>query len=102
MFVCHTVDITYQTNYFSMADPGVGRYLVALCVQGVVFIFLLFVIELQCVRTLWRVLTFLCRRRKQVKVETVDGWAVSPIPLIDTHEPPITFGCVLSHRGCVR
>lgn len=59
-------DITYQTNYFSMAEPGVGRFLVAFSVQGVVFIFLLFVIELQCVRTLWRIITSLGRGRKQV------------------------------------
>uniref|UniRef100_A0A3Q3IRY8 ABC transporter domain-containing protein n=1 Tax=Monopterus albus TaxID=43700 RepID=A0A3Q3IRY8_MONAL len=59
-------NITYQLNYFSMLEPGVGRFLVALSIQGLVFIILLFVIELQCVRTLWRLLTSLCRRRKQV------------------------------------
>lgn len=64
--LCKYLNITYQTNYFSMSEPGVGRFLVALSVQGVVFIFLLFVIELQCVRTLRRLLTSLCRRRKQL------------------------------------
>uniref|UniRef100_A0A672IPT5 ABC transporter domain-containing protein n=1 Tax=Salarias fasciatus TaxID=181472 RepID=A0A672IPT5_SALFA len=59
-------NITYQTNYFSMSEPGVGRFLVAFSVQGVVFIVLLFVIELQCVRTLWQLLATLGRRRKQV------------------------------------
>lgn len=59
-------DITWQENYFSMSDPGVGRFLVAFSVQGVVYIALLFVIELQCVRSLWRLLTSLCRGRKQV------------------------------------
>lgn len=59
-------DITYQPNYFSMSEPGVGRFLVALSVQGVVYIILLFVIELQCIRTLRRLLTSLGRRRKQV------------------------------------
>ncbi|XP_070779248.1 phospholipid-transporting ATPase ABCA3 [Enoplosus armatus] len=63
---CKYLNITYQTNYFSMSEPGVGRFLVAFSVQGVVFIILLFVIELQCVRTLRRLLTSLCRRRKQV------------------------------------
>lgn len=49
-----------------MSEPGVGRFLVAFSVQGVVYIILLFVIELQCVHTLWRLLTSLCTRRKQV------------------------------------
>uniref|UniRef100_A0A3B4Y6J1 ATP binding cassette subfamily A member 3 n=1 Tax=Seriola lalandi dorsalis TaxID=1841481 RepID=A0A3B4Y6J1_SERLL len=64
--VCKILNITYQSNYFSMSEPGVGRFLVAFSVQGVVFIILLFVIELQCVRTLWRLLSSLGRRRKQV------------------------------------
>uniref|UniRef100_A0A3B4UC74 ATP binding cassette subfamily A member 3 n=1 Tax=Seriola dumerili TaxID=41447 RepID=A0A3B4UC74_SERDU len=63
--VCKILNITYQSNYFSMSEPGVGRFLVAFSVQGVVFIILLFVIELQCVRTLWRLLSSLGRRRKQ-------------------------------------
>lgn len=49
-----------------MSEPGVGRFLVAFSAQGVVFIILLFVIELQCVRTLRRLLASLGRRRKQV------------------------------------
>uniref|UniRef100_A0A671YNB1 ATP binding cassette subfamily A member 3 n=1 Tax=Sparus aurata TaxID=8175 RepID=A0A671YNB1_SPAAU len=64
--VCKYLNITYQPNYFSMSEPGVGRFLVAFSAQGVVFIILLFVIELQCVRTLRRLLTSLGRRRKQV------------------------------------
>uniref|UniRef100_A0A4W6G927 ATP binding cassette subfamily A member 3 n=1 Tax=Lates calcarifer TaxID=8187 RepID=A0A4W6G927_LATCA len=64
--ICKILNITYQENYFSMSEPGVGRFLVAFSVQGVVFIILLFVIELQCVRTLWRLLTSLCRGRKQL------------------------------------
>uniref|UniRef100_A0A8C9ZR47 ATP binding cassette subfamily A member 3 n=1 Tax=Sander lucioperca TaxID=283035 RepID=A0A8C9ZR47_SANLU len=32
-------------NYFSMSEPGVGRFLVAFSLQGAVFIILLFVIE---------------------------------------------------------
>uniref|UniRef100_A0A3P8WEF2 ATP binding cassette subfamily A member 3 n=1 Tax=Cynoglossus semilaevis TaxID=244447 RepID=A0A3P8WEF2_CYNSE len=50
--LCKVLNITYQPNYFSMSEPGVGRFLVAFSIQGVVFIILLFVIELQCVRTL--------------------------------------------------
>ncbi|GLD62426.1 ATP-binding cassette sub-family A member 3 [Lates japonicus] len=64
--ICKILNITYQENYFSMSEPGVGRFLVAFSLQGVVFIILLFVIELQCVRTLWRLLTSLGRGRKQV------------------------------------
>ncbi|KAM4530271.1 phospholipid-transporting ATPase ABCA3 isoform 1-T1 [Odontesthes bonariensis] len=64
--ICKYLNITYQQNYFSLSEPGVGRFLVAFSVQGVVFIILLFVIELQCVHTLWRLLTSLCRRRKQL------------------------------------
>uniref|UniRef100_A0A673NHT1 ATP-binding cassette sub-family A member 3-like n=1 Tax=Sinocyclocheilus rhinocerous TaxID=307959 RepID=A0A673NHT1_9TELE len=54
--------ITYQVNYFSMDEPGVGRFLVAMSIQGVVFIILLFLIELRCVH----ILLNLCRRRKKV------------------------------------
>lgn len=49
-----------------MSEPGVGRFLVAFSLQGLVFFILLFVIELQCVRTLLRLLTSLGRRHKQV------------------------------------
>ncbi|KAG7261800.1 hypothetical protein CRUP_037406, partial [Coryphaenoides rupestris] len=61
--ICKSFNITYQENYLSMSSPGVGRYLVAFSVQGVVFIALLFVVELQWGRTLRRLLAFLCRRR---------------------------------------
>lgn len=49
-----------------MSEPGVGRFLVAFTVQGAVFLLLLTVIELQCVRTLSHLLASLWRRRKQV------------------------------------
>ncbi|XP_047427991.1 phospholipid-transporting ATPase ABCA3 [Mugil cephalus] len=64
--ICESFNITYQLNYFSMAEPGVGRFVVAFAAQGVVYLILLFVIELQCIRTLWRLLTSLGRRRKQL------------------------------------
>uniref|UniRef100_A0A673NAM5 ATP-binding cassette sub-family A member 3-like n=1 Tax=Sinocyclocheilus rhinocerous TaxID=307959 RepID=A0A673NAM5_9TELE len=60
-----SADITYQVNYFSMDEPGVGRFLVAMSIQGVVFIILLFLIELRCVH----ILLNLCRRRKKVGEE---------------------------------
>ncbi|TSK87603.1 ATP-binding cassette sub-family A member 3 [Bagarius yarrelli] len=59
--ICHLYNITYQLNYFSMNEPGVGSYLVAMSLQGVVFIILLFVIELQCINTLFN----LCRKCKK-------------------------------------
>lgn len=49
-----------------MSEPGVGRLLVAFSVQGAVFLMLLFVIELQCVRTLCHLFASLWRKRKQV------------------------------------
>lgn len=64
-------DITYQPNYFSMSEPGVGRFLVSLMVQGVVFNALLFVIELQCVRTVCRLFASLGRKRKQVEATKI-------------------------------
>uniref|UniRef100_A0A8D3EBB0 ABC transporter domain-containing protein n=1 Tax=Scophthalmus maximus TaxID=52904 RepID=A0A8D3EBB0_SCOMX len=51
--------------------PGVGRFLVAFSVQGVVFIILLFVIELQFVRTIRRFLTSLVRRQKKFSQNAV-------------------------------
>uniref|UniRef100_A0A8C1MGE1 ATP binding cassette subfamily A member 3 n=1 Tax=Cyprinus carpio TaxID=7962 RepID=A0A8C1MGE1_CYPCA len=66
-FICKSYSeyITYQVNYFSMDEPGVGRFLVAMSLQGVVFIALLFLIELRCVH----ILLNLCRRRKKVGEE---------------------------------
>uniref|UniRef100_A0A8C5CAY6 ABC transporter domain-containing protein n=1 Tax=Gadus morhua TaxID=8049 RepID=A0A8C5CAY6_GADMO len=66
-------DITYQENYFSMSDPGVGRYLVAFSLQGVAFIALLFIVELQWARTLRRLFRALCRRRPRVRRERERG-----------------------------
>uniref|UniRef100_A0A8C2JZ56 ATP-binding cassette, sub-family A (ABC1), member 3b n=1 Tax=Cyprinus carpio TaxID=7962 RepID=A0A8C2JZ56_CYPCA len=43
----------YFINYFSMDEPGVGRFLVAMSLQGVVFIALLFFIELRCIHVLF-------------------------------------------------
>uniref|UniRef100_A0A8C1CZX0 ATP-binding cassette, sub-family A (ABC1), member 3b n=1 Tax=Cyprinus carpio carpio TaxID=630221 RepID=A0A8C1CZX0_CYPCA len=51
--ICKYFNITYQVNYFSMDEPGVGRFLVAMSLQGVVFIALLFFIELQCIHVLF-------------------------------------------------
>ncbi|CAL8274752.1 unnamed protein product [Lota lota] len=67
--ICAIYNITYQENYFSMSDPGVGRYLVAFSLQGVVFIALLFIVELQWARTLRRLFQSLCRRRNKVLLE---------------------------------
>lgn len=66
LFILVVSDITYQEDYFSMSEPGVGRFLVAFSLQGVVYIALLFAIELQCVRRLWQLLKSTCRRRKLV------------------------------------
>uniref|UniRef100_A0A3B4B911 ABC transporter domain-containing protein n=1 Tax=Periophthalmus magnuspinnatus TaxID=409849 RepID=A0A3B4B911_9GOBI len=64
-FISFCTSITYQTNYFSMSSPGVGRFLVALSMQGLVFVLLLFIIELQFVKTLHRLITTFCMRRRQ-------------------------------------
>ncbi|XP_061740845.1 phospholipid-transporting ATPase ABCA3 [Nerophis ophidion] len=64
--ICKYLNITYQTNYFDMSAPGVGRFLLAFSIQGVVYIILLFVIELQCIRNLRRLLSTLCRSKKQL------------------------------------
>uniref|UniRef100_A0A6Q2ZBC5 ABC transporter domain-containing protein n=1 Tax=Esox lucius TaxID=8010 RepID=A0A6Q2ZBC5_ESOLU len=72
MTICKIWNITYQEDYFSMSEPGVGRFLVAMSVQGLVFIQFLFVIELQCVKTLHRFLTHLGRGRKQVTLMPED------------------------------
>ncbi|XP_035254594.1 LOW QUALITY PROTEIN: ATP-binding cassette sub-family A member 3 [Anguilla anguilla] len=65
-FICTEMNITYQEHYFSMSEPGVGRLLVAMALQGFVFITLLFVIEMQCFRTLCRQISSLFRRKKTV------------------------------------
>ncbi|XP_026071364.1 ATP-binding cassette sub-family A member 3-like isoform X1 [Carassius auratus] len=52
-FICKDLNITYQVNYFSMDEPGVGRFLVAMSLQGVFFIALLFFIELRCIHVLF-------------------------------------------------
>uniref|UniRef100_A0A8C9ZNJ8 ATP binding cassette subfamily A member 3 n=1 Tax=Sander lucioperca TaxID=283035 RepID=A0A8C9ZNJ8_SANLU len=84
--VCNYLNITYQKNYFSMSEPGVGRFLVAFSLQGAVFIILLFVIELQCVRTLRRFLTSLARRRKQVDELWYRHTVISPSQVYSSGE----------------
>ncbi|XP_066546484.1 phospholipid-transporting ATPase ABCA3 [Amia ocellicauda] len=74
--ICNFYNLTYQENYFAWEAPGAGRFLVAMSIQGVVFLVLLFVIELQIVRTLRRLCGTLCRRRK--KVPDVTGAALQP------------------------
>ncbi|KAG9264555.1 ATP-binding cassette sub-family A member 3 [Astyanax mexicanus] len=63
--ICQHLNITYQLDYFSVDEPGVGRFLIAMALQGLVFLSLLFIIELQFIRTFLN----LCRiRRKDVLV----------------------------------
>ncbi|XP_068605723.1 phospholipid-transporting ATPase ABCA3 [Brachionichthys hirsutus] len=73
---CKYLNITYQNDYFSMSEPGVGRFLVAFSVQGLVFIILLFVIELQFVHTLRRLLASLGSRFKHIPL--IEDAAVLP------------------------
>ncbi|XP_053132329.1 phospholipid-transporting ATPase ABCA3 [Hemicordylus capensis] len=64
--ICKVFNISYQTNYFAWESPGIGKYLTAMAVQGLCFLFLLFLIE---TNLLWRVKTLICdlqRRRKWV------------------------------------
>lgn len=71
-----------------MDEPGVGRFLVAMSLQGIVFIALLFLIELRCIRLLLN----LCRRRKKVGEEGKIGHVL----------PYYWFGCYQSQsRVCV-
>uniref|UniRef100_A0AAY4BFC7 ABC transporter domain-containing protein n=1 Tax=Denticeps clupeoides TaxID=299321 RepID=A0AAY4BFC7_9TELE len=51
-----------EENYFSMSTPGTGRFLLAMAVQGLVFIMLLFAIELQTVQKLF---SAICRTRRK-------------------------------------
>ena len=46
------IDLTYQTNFFSWESPGVGTFLVALPIQGVVCFAILFMIEFNIFRVL--------------------------------------------------
>uniref|UniRef100_A0A665VH39 ABC transporter domain-containing protein n=1 Tax=Echeneis naucrates TaxID=173247 RepID=A0A665VH39_ECHNA len=74
--ICKILNITYQPNYFSMSEPGVGRFLVAFSVQGVVYIILLFAIELQCVRLASN--TFICEFTKQHEANNKTDAALLP------------------------
>uniref|UniRef100_A0A7N8Y067 ATP-binding cassette, sub-family A (ABC1), member 3b n=1 Tax=Mastacembelus armatus TaxID=205130 RepID=A0A7N8Y067_9TELE len=78
--ICKYLNITYQPNYFSMSEPGVGRFLVAFSVQGTVFIILLFAIELQFIRTLWRLLTSPCRRRNMEAITKLERKDAALLP----------------------
>ncbi|XP_063286648.1 phospholipid-transporting ATPase ABCA3 [Pelobates fuscus] len=54
--ICHSMNITYQTNYLSWSPPGVGRYLTAMAAQGLTFLCLLFIIESQVLCHLYNLL----------------------------------------------
>ncbi|XP_063790760.1 phospholipid-transporting ATPase ABCA3 [Pseudophryne corroboree] len=51
---CKLLNISYQTNYYSFSEPGVGRYLTSMAVQGLTFLCLLFIIESQILCQLFR------------------------------------------------
>lgn len=53
-FICKVLNISYQTNYYSFSQPGVGRYLTSLTVQGLTFLCLLFIIESRILCQLWQ------------------------------------------------
>ncbi|XP_061079781.1 phospholipid-transporting ATPase ABCA3 [Conger conger] len=63
---CALLNVTFQEDYFALAEPGVGRLMAAMWLQGLVFITLLFVIEMQSLHTLRRHISALFRRRKTV------------------------------------
>ncbi|MBN3275901.1 ABCA3 protein, partial [Polyodon spathula] len=74
--ICHKYNITYQENYFAMETPGVGRFLLSMSVQGVVFMILIFIIEMHFLQRLRQLCCVLCRRHK--RVAAVSGAALLP------------------------
>ncbi|XP_034781951.2 phospholipid-transporting ATPase ABCA3-like [Acipenser ruthenus] len=66
--ICHKYNVTYQENYFAMETPGVGRFLLSMSVQGVVFMIFIFIIELHFLQRLRQLCCVLCRRHKRVAV----------------------------------
>ncbi|MGH0173668.1 UNVERIFIED_CONTAM: hypothetical protein FKN15_075354 [Acipenser sinensis] len=69
-------DVTYQENYFAMETPGVGRFLLSMSVQGVVFMIFIFIIELCFLQRLRQLCCVLCRKHK--RVAAVSGAALLP------------------------
>ncbi|XP_064415233.1 phospholipid-transporting ATPase ABCA3 isoform X1 [Latimeria chalumnae] len=65
-FICKFLNITYQRDYFSWEKPGVGRYLVSMAVQGLVFLVLLFLIELKLLQSLKKIFCAFCKKRKMI------------------------------------
>ncbi|XP_072337423.1 phospholipid-transporting ATPase ABCA3 isoform X1 [Scyliorhinus torazame] len=63
-YLCEAFNITYQTNYFSWESPGVGRFIVALAVQGLVFLTLLFLIEFSIFKMLSNFFHYIIWRKK--------------------------------------
>ncbi|MGH0172914.1 UNVERIFIED_CONTAM: hypothetical protein FKN15_075079 [Acipenser sinensis] len=74
--ICHKYNVTYQENYFAMETPGVGRFLLSMSVQGVVFMIFLFIIELRFLQRLRQLCCVLCRRHK--RMAAVSGAALLP------------------------
>ncbi|XP_058851719.1 phospholipid-transporting ATPase ABCA3-like isoform X1 [Acipenser ruthenus] len=74
--ICLKYNVTYQENYFAMETPGVGRFLLSMSVQGVVFMIFIFIIELHFLQRLTQLCCVLCRRHK--RVAAVSGAALLP------------------------
>ncbi|XP_078096553.1 phospholipid-transporting ATPase ABCA3 isoform X2 [Mustelus asterias] len=70
-YLCKAFNITYQINYFSWESPGIGRFIVALAVQGFAFLTLLFLIEFSIFKMLYNFFHYINWRKKTASMINV-------------------------------
>ena len=42
---CERLNVAFETNYFSLNSPGIGRYVLAMALQGIIFFALVLLLE---------------------------------------------------------
>ncbi|XP_067859732.1 phospholipid-transporting ATPase ABCA3 [Heptranchias perlo] len=70
-FLCKAFNITYQLNYYSWQPPGIGRFIVALTIQGLTFMALLLLIEFSVFRMLTNLFRHIFWRTKMAPTVNV-------------------------------
>ncbi|XP_048408491.1 phospholipid-transporting ATPase ABCA3 isoform X2 [Stegostoma tigrinum] len=67
-YLCEAFNITYQTDYLAWESPGVGRFIVALAVQGLVFLTFLLLIEFSIFKVLSTLFHYIVWRKRTASI----------------------------------
>ncbi|XP_043567483.1 phospholipid-transporting ATPase ABCA3 isoform X1 [Chiloscyllium plagiosum] len=83
-YLCKAFNITYQTDYFSWESPGVGRFIFALAVQGLVFLTFLLLIEFSFFKVLSNLFHYIVWRKRMASI--LNGSISQPVEDSDVRD----------------